>query len=168
MAEPKDTKHDVVLTYVTRRGRWYDVSWKGQPEKSGGVAMNIGVHFFDMLMWLFGGPERSEVHQNDPRRMGGYLELERARVRWFLSVEASDLPEATVAQGGYAHRSITMDGNEIEFSGGFTDLHTRNYQAVLDGQGFGIAESRPAIELVHRIRHSQPTRGGEKHALLSR
>ena len=166
--EPSDTKHDVVLTYITRRGRWYDVSWKGSPEKSGGVAMNIGVHFFDMLMWLFGPAERSEVHQNDPRRMGGYLELQNARVRWFLSVEQSDLPAETVAKGGYAHRSITMDGEEIEFSGGFTDLHTRNYQSVLDGQGFGISESRAAIELVHRIRQSGPTEGGERHELLSR
>jgi UDP-N-acetyl-2-amino-2-deoxyglucuronate dehydrogenase len=116
--------------------------------------MNIGVHFFDMLMWLFGPVQHSEVSQNDARQMGGFLELENARVKWFLSVEASDLPAETVAKGGYAHRSITMDGTEIEFSGGFTDLHTRNYQAVLDGQGFGIAESRAAIELVHRIRNS--------------
>ncbi|GAB4224243.1 MAG: Gfo/Idh/MocA family oxidoreductase [Acidobacteriota bacterium] len=150
--------HDVVLTYVTRRGRWYDVSWKGRPEQSGGVAMNIGVHFFDLLMWLLGPCRASEVHLAEPRRMAGALELERGTVRWFLSVEAEDLPEEVRAAGRHAWRSITLDGEEIEFSGGFTDLHTRSYREILDGRGFGIADARPSIELVHRIRSSPVVR----------
>ena len=156
-AEPTTSGHDVVLTYVTRRGRWYDVSWKGRPELSGGVARNIGVHFFDLLMWLLGPCSRSEVHLAEPRRMAGSLELARGRVRWFLSVEEADLPDGHLDSGRHAHRSITLDGEEIEFSGGFTDLHTRSYREVLAGRGFGIAEARPSIELVHRIRHSEVT-----------
>lgn len=167
-AQP-DQRHDVMLTYVTRRGLWYDVSWKGDPHKSGGVAMNIGVHFFDLLMWLFGDVERNEVHIHETRRMGGMLELKRARVRWFLSVEAEDLPEGALDAGKHAHRSITMDGHEIEFSGGFTDLHTRSYQAVLDGHGFGIDAVRPSIELVHRIRQSEVVdHRGEGHPLVAK
>lgn len=151
-AEGGDRVHDVVLTYVTRRGLWYDVSWKGSEDKSGGIAMNIGVHFFDLVMWLFGPLQRLEMHLTDPRRMAGVLELQRARVRWFLSVEASDLPPGALEKGKTAHRSLTMDGQEIEFSGGFTDLHTRSYQAVIDGHGYGITECRPSIEVVHRVR----------------
>lgn len=168
-AEGDTRKRDVLLTYVTRRGLWYDVSWKGAEDKSGGVAMNIGVHFFDLLMWLFGAPQRSEVHVHEPRRMSGAIELDRARVRWLLSVEASDLPPGLLEKGKTAFRSITMDGQEIEFSGGFTDLHTRSYQSMLDGRGFGIAESRPSIELVHQIRHSRVVaHRGEGHPAINR
>jgi UDP-N-acetyl-2-amino-2-deoxyglucuronate dehydrogenase len=146
--------HDVCLTYITARGRWYDVSWKGSDERSGGLVTNIGIHFFDLLIWLFGPVTGCEVHLRQPRRIAGYLELERARVRWFLSAEAADLPFAPEPGVKTTFRSITVDGREIEFSEGFTDLHTRVYQEVLNGRGFGIDESRPSIELTHRIRQS--------------
>jgi UDP-N-acetyl-2-amino-2-deoxyglucuronate dehydrogenase len=144
----------VVLTYITRRGRWYDISWKGAEEKSGGVAMNIGIHFFDLLLWLFGPMERSAVHLRDKRRMAGTLELERACVRWFLSVDWDDLPDERRQQGKYAYRSITVDDQEVEFSDGFGDLHTRIYEDLLAGHGFGIADARPSIELVYAVRTS--------------
>lgn len=147
-----DRVHDVELTYVTSRGPWYDVSWKGAPEKSGGVPTNIGIHFFDLLLWLFGGAERSEVHLFEPRRCAGTLLLERARVRWFLSIDHRDLPFRAVPGQRTTFRSITVDGKELEFSEGFADLHTRLYERVIEGQGFGIDDSRPSIELVHRIR----------------
>jgi UDP-N-acetyl-2-amino-2-deoxyglucuronate dehydrogenase len=145
---------EICLSYVTRRGRWYDVSWKGSPEKSGGVSMNIGVHFFDLLLWLFGEAEHSEVHVRTSRKMAGLLELQRARVRWFLSVDEEDLPDATRNAGKYAYRSMTLDGQEIEFSDGFTDLHTRVYQEILAGRGAGIEDARPAIELVYATNQS--------------
>jgi UDP-N-acetyl-2-amino-2-deoxyglucuronate dehydrogenase len=151
VAERQD-KAQVVLTYVTRRGRWYDISWKGFEEKSGGVAMNIGIHFFDLLLWLFGPMQRSTLHLRDRRRMAGMLELERASVRWFLSVDWDDLPASHQQQGKYAFRSITVDGQEIEFSEGFGDLHTRVYEDILAGRGFGIADARPSIELVYAVR----------------
>lgn len=156
-SQPKE-KADIVLTYMTRRGSWYGVSWKGSKEKSGGVAMNIGIHFFDMMLWLFGSAEKSEVHLSEPTRMSGCLELERARVRWFLSTEADDLPVSVKAKGGYAYRSLTQDGQEIEFSGGFKDLHTAVYQDILDGNGFGIRDARPAITLAHAISHCSDVR----------
>lgn len=146
---------DICLTYVTRRGRWYDASWKGVHEKSGGVALNIGIHFFDLLLWLFGEADQSKVHLNERRRMAGVLELERARVRWFLSTDADDLPEEVVRDGGYAYRSMTYDGQEIEFSGGFTELHTRVYEEVLAGRGTGLRDARPAIELAHAINQTE-------------
>ena len=162
-------KHDVVLTYVTARGPWYDVSWKGSEEKSGGVPTNIGVHFFDMLMWMFGQPEGMRVHVHEDRRWSGMIELERARVRWFLSVDAKDLPFVPVPGGKATHRSITVDGSEVEFSDGFTDLHTRVYEQMLAGKGFGIAEARPAIQLVSDVRHLPVTApGGDAHPLLLR
>lgn len=145
---------DICLTYITRRGRWYDASWKGAHEKSGGVALNIGIHFFDLLHWLFGEVEESRVHLNQPRKMAGALHLERARVRWFLSTDAEDLPSDVVQQGGYAYRSMTYDGQEIEFSGGFTDLHTRVYEEILAGRGTGLRDARPSIELAHSINSS--------------
>ncbi len=145
-------KHEVELTYITSRGHWYFASWKGSDEKSGGVATNIGIHFFDLLLWVFGCVEHSEVHLADNRRMAGYLELERARVRWFLSVDRRDLPEAVAAAGQRTYRSITVDGEEAEFSEGFTDLHTAVYRDILAGGGCGIADARPSIELVHSIR----------------
>jgi UDP-N-acetyl-2-amino-2-deoxyglucuronate dehydrogenase len=147
---------DVVLSYVTRRGPWYHVSWKGHLEKSGGVAMNIGIHFFDLLLWMFGPAERFELHLASRDKMAGYLELESARVRWFLSVDQRDLPQECREQGKPAYRSLTLDGENIEFSDGFTDLHTKVYADVLAGRGFGLSESKPAIELVHRIRNSVP------------
>ena len=144
----------ICLTYVTRRGKWYDVSWKGSPEKSGGVALNVGVHFFDLLLWLFGDVERSTVHLQERRKMAGALKLERADVRWFLSTDADDLPEHVREKGGFAHRSMTYDGEEIEFSDRFTELHTKVYEEILAGRGTGIRDARPAIELVYRINHS--------------
>ncbi|MBI5670923.1 MAG: Gfo/Idh/MocA family oxidoreductase [Chloroflexi bacterium] len=153
-AQANRQKQDVVLTYITRRGQWYHTSWKGDEEKSGGLAMNIGIHFFDLLTWLFGKAEHSEVHLARPDKMAGLLELEWARVRWFLSVDVNDLPEATRQAGKFAFRSITLDGQEMEFSEGFTDLHTRVYEQVLAGNGFGIDAARPSIELVYGIRHS--------------
>jgi UDP-N-acetyl-2-amino-2-deoxyglucuronate dehydrogenase len=155
--EGRRDKADVVLTYVTRRGRWYDTSWKGSEEKSGGVAMNIGIHFFDLLLWLFGPMESSVVHLRDKRRMAGALELERARVRWFLSVDWDDIPADYRQSGKYAFRSITVDGEEVEFSDGFGDLHTRVYENVLAGCGFGIADARPSIELVYAVRTGDVT-----------
>lgn len=146
------TTYDVVLTYITARGRWYDVSWKGNPEKSGGIATNIGVHMFDLLAWLFGAPVRHGVHLHEPRRMAGFLELERARVAWFLSVDASDLPRERRERGERTFRTIAIDGSAFEFSSGFDDLHTRVYEQTLAGRGFGIEEARPSIELAHRIR----------------
>ncbi len=151
-ADTSGKKRDVVLTYITARGGWYDVSWKGSEERSGGVAANIGIHFFDMLMWLFGNAQRSEVHLKEPRRMAGFLELEGANVRWFLSVDHADLPFEVSPGNRQTYRSITVDGAELEFTEGFSDLHTRVYERTLAGQGFGIAEARPAIELVHQIR----------------
>lgn len=145
-------QHDVVLTYVTARGPWYDVSWKGSPEKSGGIAMNIGVHFFDMLLWIFGEAGECRVQLAAERRMAGTLELERARVRWFLSIEPSDLPAPAQPGGRTTHRSITIDGQQIEFTDGFANLHTRVYEEILAGRGFGIDDVRPSIEIVSRIR----------------
>ncbi|MBX3210146.1 MAG: Gfo/Idh/MocA family oxidoreductase, partial [Labilithrix sp.] len=149
-------RHDVVLTYVTPRGRWYDVSWKGNAEKSGGIATNIGVHMFDLLVWLFGRPVRYGVHIHESRRMAGFLELEQARVAWFLSVEARDLPETAQQPGApRTFRSIAIDGTEVEFSTGFADLHTRVYEATLAGRGFGIDDARASIELAHRLRTAE-------------
>ena len=150
--EQKSDRAEVCLTYVTRRGLWYGVSWKGDEKKSGGVAMNIGIHFFDMLLWLFGDVDQSQVHLRTPTRIAGTLELERARVRWFLSVEGDDLPPGHLESGRTAFRSITVDGEEIDFSDGFTDLHTRVYEAILAGDGFGIEDARPSVDLVHGVR----------------
>ena len=162
-------KAEICLTYITRRGQWYDVSWKGNPEKSGGVAMNIGIHFFDLLLWLFGGAQSSQLHLHLPRKMSGVLELERARVRWFLSTDERDLPTECREQEQFAYRSMTLDGQEIEFSRGFTDLHTRVYEEILAGRGTGIADTRPAIELVHGINQSETvSAGATAHPLLSR
>jgi UDP-N-acetyl-2-amino-2-deoxyglucuronate dehydrogenase len=159
----------VVLTYITRRGQWYHTSWKGDEEKSGGLAMNIGIHLFDLVLWMFGRPEHSEVHLSRPDKMAGLLELERARVRWYLSVDVNDLPESTRQAGKFAFRSITMDGQEIEFSEGFTDLHTRVYERILAGEGYGIDVARPSIELVHAIRSAEiSTKTANLHPLLKR
>lgn|SRR5574341_117922 len=145
----------VQLTYITRRGHWYFYSWKGDPEQSGSLAMNIGIHFFDLLIWLFGSVQTSYVYLAQADRMAGMLELERACVNWFLSINGDDLPQSVREAGTYAFRSITIDGIEVEFTEGFTDLHTRVYENILAGGGFGIEEARPSIELVHRIRNSE-------------
>jgi UDP-N-acetyl-2-amino-2-deoxyglucuronate dehydrogenase len=143
---------EVNLAYVTRRGAWYHASWKGTEDKSGGLSMNIGIHFFDLLLWLFGPAAESHVSLNQPDRMAGVLELEHARVRWFLSVNEDDLPPGTKAAGAHAFRTLTIDGQAFDFSGGFDDLHTRVYEETLAGRGFGIDDARPSIELVYRIR----------------
>ena len=153
--QPPAKRPQVVLSYVTRRGPWYQVSWKGDEEKSGGVAMNIGIHFFDLLLWLFGTTRRKEVHLRTPTKMAGMLELERADVTWFLSIDARDLPPAALTKGEPAFRSLTMDGDELEFSSGFTELHTQVYRDVLAGGGYGLAEARPAVELVHGLRRAE-------------
>lgn len=149
--------HDVCLTYVTVRGPWYGVSWKGSEERSGGIVVNIGIHLFDLLLWLFGPAQHSEVHHRDPTRAAGYLTLAGARVRWLLSTQAGDLP--FVAEPGVrtTHRELTIDGDAVEFSEGFVDLHTRVYERVLANQGFRIPDVRPSIELTHRIRHETVT-----------
>src|ERR1039457_5039072 len=143
--EPRTTKHEFVLTYITSRGPWYLNSWKGNLEKSGGVATNIGIHFFDLLIWLFGSVQNNEVHFSDALKTGGCIELEHAKVKWFLSIDRNDLPESATECGLTTFRSITVDGKEIEFSEGFTDLHTVVYQRTLEGNGFGLNDARPAI-----------------------
>jgi UDP-N-acetyl-2-amino-2-deoxyglucuronate dehydrogenase len=155
--ELRQNKYELQLTYLTSRGQWYLRSWKGDDEKSGGLATNIGVHFFDMLTWLFGKVERNEVHYSTPTICAGYLELEKARVPWFLSIEIDHIPTEVKAKGQRTYRSITIDGEEIEFSGGFTDLHTLVYQQTLTGQGFGLEEAKTAIQIVHDIRNTEPT-----------
>jgi UDP-N-acetyl-2-amino-2-deoxyglucuronate dehydrogenase len=150
--------HQVCMTYVTARGGWYDVSWKGSAERSGGVATNIGVHFFDLLLWLFGGVRGCDVHLNEPKRMAGHLELAKATVRWFLSTDHRDLPFAAEPGKRTTHRSITVDDEEVEFTEGFAELHTRVYEQILAGRGFGISDARPSIELCHRIRQAPVTR----------
>jgi UDP-N-acetyl-2-amino-2-deoxyglucuronate dehydrogenase len=149
-------KHTVRLNYVTTRGKWYRYSWKGNEERSGGITTNIGIHFFDLLIWLFGGVQESVVHLLQPEKAAGVLELERANVEWHLSLDAADLPAEHVQKNGRAtFRSISVDGEEIEFSEGFTDLHTRVYEEVLAGRGFGIDDARSSIELVHSIRNAK-------------
>ena len=157
-AEP-ERRHAVRLTYVTTRGTWYRYSWKGDVHKSGGVAANIGVHFFDLLQWLFGPVQQHAVHLADPTRAAGTLDLARADVQWFMSLEPDDLPEP-VRGVQPTYRSITVDGEEIEFSGGFRDLHTLVYERTLAGGGFGIEDARPSIALVHDIRHAAPVAAG--------
>ncbi|KPL07674.1 oxidoreductase [bacterium SM23_57] len=152
--ETTKKEHEVLLTYITSRGPWYHVSWKGSLEKSGGIATNIGIHFFDLLQWLFGEADVVKVYEAQPNRMSGFLELKRANVRWYLSVDEKDLPYPVDAGQPKTYRSIKVDGEEIEFSGGFTDLHTKVYEKVLMGEGFGIEDARPSIELTYRIRNT--------------
>lgn len=158
---------EVDLTYIASRGRWYHTSWKGVDAKSGGVATNIGVHFFDLLIHLFGPVKRNVAHLRDDARAAGYLECERARVRWFLSVERDDVPPA--ADGKTTYRSLTIDGEEFEFSEGFTDLHTRSYEEIVAGRGFTLDDVRPSVEVVSAFR-SLPIepRAGERHAFAAR
>ncbi|MEN8158189.1 MAG: Gfo/Idh/MocA family oxidoreductase [Bacteroidota bacterium] len=164
---PPDKVYDVDLSYITSRGNWYHYSWKGDIEKSGGVATNIGVHFFDMLTWIFGDVKQNVVHLLKKDKAAGYLELERARVRWFLSIDYNDIPGEIKKRSQRTYRSITMDGKEIEFSGGFTDLHTITYEKILEGNGFGLESSRGAIETVYNIRNSTPVGiTGDYHPLI--
>jgi UDP-N-acetyl-2-amino-2-deoxyglucuronate dehydrogenase len=167
---PAGKKYAIDLTYVTSRGNWYFASWKGDTSKSGGIATNIGVHFFDMLLWIFGGVQHHEVHVADDRKMAGFLGLEKAQVRWFLSVGREDLPVEATQGGKTTYRSITVDGEEFEFSGGFTDLHTIVYREIVAGRGFGIEEARPSIDLVYKLRNTVPARnaGFHVHPFLNR
>ena len=153
---PKDKVYDVDLTYITSRGKWYYASWKGDVHKSGGIATNIGVHFYDMLQWVFGPVQRNIVHVMSFDRVAGFLELKKARVRYFLSINADCLPENAVQGEKKTYRTINIDGNEFEFSVGFTELHTKSYQKILAGEGFRISESKPCIEIVSDIRHATP------------
>ncbi len=167
LAGPKDTKVNIDLTYITSRGRWYLVSWKGDISKSGGVATNIGIHFFDMLQWIFGPVQRNVVHVHQETKAAGFLELANARVRWFLSLDRNDLPENAVAEKKTTYRSITVNGEEIEFSDGFTDLHTVSYQKILEGDGFGLSDVKQSIETAFEIRNAKPVGlKGEYHPLL--
>lgn len=156
-------RYQVVLTYITSRGTWYDYSWKGIPEKSGGVGTNIGIHFFDLLIWLFGPVKTTELHLSQNKRMAGYLELEKADVRWFLSIRPEDLPADVKQTGKTTYRSITLDGEEIQFSEGFTDLHTKVYSETLAGRGFGIKDARPSIELAYQLRNMNPSLNPSNH-----
>lgn len=164
---PKDKKYEVTLTYLTSRGNWYHTSWKGDVSKSGGIATNIGVHFYDMLSWIFGPLQENIIHVHEKDRAGGYLEFTNARVKWFLSIDSSYLPKEIKEKGQNTFRSISIDGEELEFSGGFTDLHTMVYQDILDGKGYGLEAARTAIEIVHDIRNGQPVGlKGEYHPFL--
>lgn len=160
-------KYDVTLTYITSRGSWYLQSWKGREDQSGGVATNIGVHFFDMLHFVFGKLQASTTHLRTPTRAAGYLEYEKARVRWFLSIDEDDLPDDQKQKSQLTFRSVTVDGEDIEFSNGFTDLHTRSYEEILAGNGFPLETNRCAIEAVSSIRHAALAPGqGERHPFL--
>ena len=153
---PKDKIYDIDLTYITPRGYWYYASWKGDVRKSGGIATNIGVHFYDMLTWIFGEVQNSIVHISTHDRVAGFLQLKNANVRYFLSISADTLPKHVVESGGKTYRSILIDGEEFEFSTGFTELHTVSYQKILNGEGFEISESRNAINIVYDIRNAHP------------
>ncbi len=166
---PKDKVYDIDLSYITSRGHWYKVSWKGDHSKSGGVATNIGVHFFDMLGWIFGKVQENIVHMSDPEKAAGFLRFEKARVRWFLSIDYNCLPEDIKAKGQRTFRSLTMDGQSIEFSDGFTDLHTMVYRDIINGGGYGLDEARQSIETVFHIRNTREVgRTGDYHPFLSR
>ena len=164
---PKDKIYDIDLTYLTNRGHWYYTSWKGDKSKSCGIATNIGVHFFDMLSWIFGELKQNIVHLNTHDRSAGYLEFKNARVRWFLSINGDTLPDQIKKKGQTTYRSITIEGEELEFSGGFKDLHTTTYKGIIEGKGYGIEAARQAIEIVHDIRHSTPLGAkGEYHPFV--
>ena len=165
--DPPDKVYDIDLSYITSRGNWYHYSWKGKEEKSGGVPTNIGVHFFDMLTWIFGEAKENRVHFIKVDKAAGYLQLERARVRWFLSIDFNDIPAGMKASGKRTYRSITVNGEEIEFSGGFTDLHTISFEKILEGKGFGLDSARNSIGIVYNIRHTAPIGlKGEYHPII--
>lgn len=165
--EKKATKYDIDLTYIAPRGRWYLFSWKGDISKSGGIATNIGIHFFDMLIWIFGPVQDIRVHISEPTRTAGYLELEKARVRWFLSINRQDLPVAPENEQPTTHRAIVIEGNEVKFSEGFADLHTQSYRHILNNHGFGLDNARACIEAAYSIRKAEPVGiKGDYHPLL--
>lgn len=164
----KDKIYDIDLTYITSRGNWYDISWKGDESKSGGIATNIGVHFYDMLSWIFGEVKTNSVHLREKDKAAGYLEFEKARVRWFLSIDENSLPEKTRVKGQRTYRSITVNNEEIEFSDGFTELHTESYKEILKGNGFGLLDAKQSIEIVHDIRNNEIVKAGEKHPFLTK
>ena len=164
---PKNKIYDIDLTYITSRGNWYYISWKVDVQKSGGVPTNIGIHFFDMLSWIFGGVKKNVVNLSLPNKAAGYLELENARVRWFLSLDSGDLPPAAVNKGQRTYRSIVVDGEEIEYSDGFTDLHSLTYKEILAGRGFGLKDARQSVEIAYTIRNSKPEGlTGDYHPIL--
>ena len=164
---PSGHIHDIDLTYITSRGKWYHYSWKGDISKSGGVVTNIGIHFFDMLSWIFGDVESNSLHLLEDDKASGLLQLKNANVRWYLSVDKGDLPELAVINNQPTYRSITVDGKEIEFSDGFTDLHTESYKSILNNTGFGIGDTRNSIEIAHLIRNQKITSNpGDKHPFL--
>lgn len=161
-------KVDIDLTYITSRGRWYLVSWKGDISKSGGVATNIGIHFFDVLQWVFGAVRKNTVHISETTKAAGYLELERARIRWFLSLDRNDLPLEAREANKTTYRCLTADNEEVEFSEGFTDLHTVSYEKILEGKGFGLEDVKPSIEIAHGIRNATPIGlKGDYHPVLN-
>ena len=165
-AAPTDRKFDVDVTYIAPRGNWYLYSWKGDLAKSGGIGTNIGIHLFDLLLWVFGGRQVSVVHLSEPTKAAGFLELERARVRWFLSLDGKDLP-APQSDGGGTCRSVVVDGEEVDFSGGFGNLHTRSYEEILAGKGFGLDAARASIDTVYEIRNARATGPkGDYHPFL--
>ena len=169
MNGPKGKIYDIDLTYITSRGNWYPISWKGDIQKSGGVATNIGIHFFDMLGWIFGAEKKNIVHISEPHKAAGYMELENARVRWFLSIDYNDIPDIAKETGQRTYRSITVDGKEIEFSKGFTDLHTLTYQEILAGRGFGLKDARQSVESAYIIRNAKPAGlHGDYHPILKK
>ena len=164
---PKDKVYDIDLSYITSRGNWYYISWKGDIQKSGGVATNIGIHFFDMLGWIFGDTTKIIVHVSRPNKAAGYLELENARVRWFLSIDYNDLPQTVKQSGKRTFRSITVEGEEIEFSEGFGDLHTTSYREIIGGRGFGLSDARQSVITAFTIRNSNPVGlVGDYHPML--
>ena len=158
----RSEKHEIILTYITPRGPWYLQSWKGDISKSGGIATNIGIHFFDMLIWIFGSVVNSEVYFSKSTKMSGFLELEKAKIRWYLSTDRNDLQSRSSVL-----RNITIDGEKIDFSSGFTNLHTKVYENIFQGKGYGIRDARPSIELSYKIRNAEITQNLEKfHPLL--
>jgi UDP-N-acetyl-2-amino-2-deoxyglucuronate dehydrogenase len=166
---PENKVYDIDMTYITSRGHWYRVSWKGDIQKSGGVATNIGIHFFDMLCWIFGEPVKNVVHLSEPNKAAGYLELKNARIRWFLSLDYNDIPNSVKECGQRTFRSITVEGEEIEFSEGFTDLHTMSYKEILAGKGFSLQEARQSVETAYIIRNAKPVGlTGDYHPLLKK
>tara|TARA_Y100000741_G_scaffold365044_1_gene358642 strand:- start:3549 stop:4493 length:945 start_codon:yes stop_codon:yes gene_type:complete len=164
-----DKKYDIDLTYLTSRGNWYDISWKGDVNKSGGIATNIGVHFYDMLSWVFGDVQNNTVHYHDKKKAAGFLEFNNARVRWFLSIDSKFLPKEILQKGKTTYRSIKINNKELEFSDGFKDLHTFVYKDIIKGAGYGLEDARSSIEIIHKIRNTKPIGlVGDYHPLLKK
>ena len=157
------TKKDITLSYISARGKWYQHSWKGNIEKSGGILVNIGIHFFDMLLWIYGPVKHFEVYEYSDTKASGYLELANANVKWFLSIDKSDLPKNVIEQNNSTYRSITIDNKELEFSQGFKNLHTEVYREIFLNGGNRISESRPSIELVYKLKNEKISTSNDKH-----